>query len=201
MVDQPNIKLVKTSGYPEYPFDRQERLKSHWFITWDFNRWLNSAFRLKAQPDVRAFAFDLFCISQNQIPVGTLPDDERQLATLLSIDLALWQDLCKREFTPLYNWTKCQCGSEVRFMHPVVTEIAQEALSKKVANEERYEAARERKKMDRLKETITKLGAGHMLKDGSVLLRIKAWLTDNVEGSWTELRVKEALETISSARL
>jgi hypothetical protein len=48
-----------------------------------------------------------------------------------------------------------------------------------------------------LRETIKKLGAGHMAKDMPTLLRIKAWLVDNVDGNWTEDWVRQALEAVT----
>ena len=194
-------KLVEASSLPAYPLARDIRLKSHWFIAWDYNRWLNSAFRLTAQPEVRAYAFDLFCIAQNQIPVGTLPDDDHQLAALLNLDLANWLDLRNRQLGPLHHWEPCNCDGEVRLMHPVVLEVATDAVAKKQANESRNEAARERKKMDRLKETVAKVGTARMSQDAATMLRIKGWLTENVEGSWTEIRVREAIESISMAMI
>jgi len=193
------VVVVDVATLPEYPLAQDARLKSHWFIAWDFNRWLNSAFRLKAQPEVRAYAFDLFCIAQNQIPVGTLPDDDHQLSALLNIDLAKWQDLRARTLGPLEHWVSCNCGGEIRLMHPVVLEVALDAVAKKEANESKNAAARERKKMERLKESVAKVGTPRMAQDAAAMLRIRGWLSENVEGSWTEIRVREAVEAISMA--
>jgi hypothetical protein len=120
-------RLFDAGTLPEYPIPVDERLESHYFVSFWFNRWLNSDFRLRASAEVRAFGLDLFFIAQNQSPVGTLPTDEVVIARLLMIDLAHWKDLCKREITPLYNWTPCRCGNKVRLMHPVVTEQAHDA--------------------------------------------------------------------------
>ena len=191
-------ELVAVDELPEYPLDKKERLESHWFINFHFNRWLNSKFKLTAAPEVRAYAFDLFCIAQNQIPVGTLPDDDRQLSALLGLDLGVWHDLRKREVSPLYNWTPCTCGgTEVRLMHPTVTEVALDAFSKKKKNADNLAAGRERRRMNTLRETIVKIGAPNIAKDGAMLLRVKAWLVENVDGNWTEDWVRQALEAIS----
>jgi len=192
-----SLGLVEVNDLPEYPLDKNERLESHWFINFHFNRWLNSKFRLTAKPEVRAYAFDLFCIAQNQIPVGTLPDDDRQLAALLNIDLAGWQDLRAMDMSPLYNWTPCSCGGEVRLMHPTVTEVAQDAFSKKKKNADALAASRERKKMERLRETVSRIGTPAMGKDSGLIRRVKMWLDENCTGNWTEDWVKQAMETVS----
>lgn len=193
----PKPALVEITSLPQYPLDKNERLESHWFINFHFNRWLNSKFRLTAKPEVRAYAFDLFCIAQNQIPVGTLPDDDRQLAALLGLDLGAWQDMRALEMPPLYNWSPCACGDEVRLMHPTVTEVALDAFSKKKKNASNLAAGRERRRMNTLRETMVKLGAKHMVKDPSVVLRVKAWLTEQCDGNWTEDWVRQALEAVT----
>ena len=82
-------------------------------------------------------------------------------------------------------------------MHPTVTEVALDAFSKKKKNADNLAAGRERRRMNTLRETIVKLGAPNIAKDGSMLLRVKAWLVDNVDGNWTEDWVRQALEAIS----
>ncbi len=182
---------------PEYPLAQNERLASHWFMTFHFQRWLNSAFRLKAGPEVRAYGFDLFCISQNQTPVGTLPDDDQQLAALLHLDLAKWQDLRARDISPLYKWTHCRCGDEVRLMHAVVTEVAAEAFTKKAKNAASLAEGRERKRRARLVETIKRLGAVSMAADANIVQIIGDWLTTHCDGNWTDQWVRRALEAYS----
>ena len=57
MKAQPHI--VDMEDLPEYPLNGSVRLDSHWFITWERRRWLNSDMRLKATPECRALYFDL----------------------------------------------------------------------------------------------------------------------------------------------
>lgn len=190
--------LVETSEIPEYPIPAGERLESHFFVEWHHNRWLSSDFRLLADLEVRSLGLDLFFLAQNQAPVGTLPQDERILARLVGVDLDKWQAFCKREPSPLENWTPCRCDGEIRLAHPVVTEIAEKAFSTKNKYLENLEAGRERKRIRDLNLRIAEQGHARMASDPSFVGRVQAWLEANVDGSWTGNRVREAIEAISS---
>lgn len=196
---QANLNIVDVSEIPVYPIPGDERLESHYFIAFHFNRWLNSDFRLKATAEVRAYALDLFCIAQNQSPVGTLPDDEELLAKLLMIDLAQWRDLCKRDMPPLYNWSKCLVGNVTRLAHPVVTEMAVKALSSKSKSEKAKERERERKRHIALRFQIVEAGGSSRLAENKAYIeRLDAWLVANCTGNRTPSRVREAMEALDS---
>ena len=148
----PSIALVEVADIDHYPLDAAERLTSHFFVTFYHRRWLNSRFRLSAPPMVRGLALDLILISQDQTPVGTLPDDDVQLAALLMLDLREWQALRRAEWSPLYKWVPCLCGTERRLMHPVVLEAVQDAIGRRRKRAEEGEAGRRRKRIERLPE-------------------------------------------------
>lgn len=97
------ILVSSIDGLPEYPINKSERLESHFYMEWHFNRWLSSEFCLLADPDVGFYGLNLFSLAQNETPVGTLPSDERLLCKLLRIDLEAWRKLMQREITPLFN--------------------------------------------------------------------------------------------------
>ena len=191
------MQIHDTSDLPEYPIAPDERLETHYFVTFWFNRWLNSDFRLRASAEVRGYGLDLFFIAQNQSPVGTLPTDDTVLAKLLMIDLATWKDLCSREIGPLYNWRPCRCGDAVRLMHPVVTEQALGALKRRRDQTVARERERERKRLIALKRQIVEAG-GHRGLAGSpdYLDRLDAWLLENCPGNRTPARVREAMEAL-----
>ncbi|MFP4045429.1 MAG: hypothetical protein ACLFTP_12850 [Rhodosalinus sp.] len=69
------LQPVDAADLPEYPLDGSERLESHWFMTWERRRWLNSDMRLRGTPECRAHYFDLICLSFDHSPIGTLPDE------------------------------------------------------------------------------------------------------------------------------
>jgi len=193
------FQVVNADALPEYPIPAGERLDSHYFVTFYFNRWLNSEFRLKASAEVRGYGLDLFFIAQNQSPVGTLPVDDVLLAKLLMVDLAVWQDLCRREVGPLYKWTPCRCGGVVRLHHPVVTEQAIEAFTKKRSHMDARARERERKRLGALQKQIIDAG-GHaaLAKSPDYVARLDGWLEKHCVGNRTPPRVREAMEALDS---
>jgi len=192
-----NLEIVEQSDRLEYPIPENERLESHFFIPWHFNRWLNSDFRLKADADVRAYAFDLFCISQNQSPVGTLPMDDELLARLLMLDLGAWHKLKERAPSPLYGWIECICGKHTRYMHRVVLEMAQGSLGKKKAVMEARERDRERKRQVALKLQMVSAGANKRMVDNAAYIdRLDLYLVEHCQGNRTPSRIKEAMEAL-----
>lgn len=194
----PKLEVVGQSSMPEYPIPADERLESHYFIPWHFNRWLNSDFRMKATAEVRAYAFDLFCVSQNQTPVGTLPDDDEILAKLLMLDLATWQDLRKRAVSPLYGWQPCDCGGGVvRLMHTVVLEMAEGSLTKRKVVVDGREAERERKRLVLLEKNMLAAGAPSRLAENALYVeKLDAFLLEHCKGNRTAVRIVEAMDAM-----
>lgn len=197
-----HLQPVETGEMPDYPISRDERLESHYFVEFHHNRWLNSSFRLLADPDVRAYGVDLFFIAQNEAPVGTLPTDDRLLARLLGLDVSAWQSLLKREITPLHKWRRTNCEGEIRWAHPVVTEMAVKAIGRRQKHLEVAEAARERKRYERLKLQILKVGgSSRMAADEGLIARLDQWFEAQYPGrNRTEALVREGLNIVSLAR-
>ena len=189
------VQLVTADALPEYPIPVGVRLEAHYFLNFHFNRWLSSDFRLLAPAEVRGWAVDLFCVSQNQAPVGTLPVDETLQARLLGVDLHRWRELCALPISPLYNWTPHMCGADIRLAHPVVTEIALAALQAKLRNEARREGDRARKRRLRLAEQIVEAG-GHsrMAQSPAYVGRLDEWLEQNCPGNRTNDRIRAGME-------
>ena len=147
-------QLVETEDLPEYPFGAEDRLDSHYFITWERRRWLNSAMRLKGTPECRALHFDLICICYDQQPMGTLPDDMDLLAKLLMVERGHFEALCQLPYGPLHNWSRVRCDGEVRLMHRFVYHTLTEALARREDNRARMEAANASKRRQRLRTTL-----------------------------------------------
>ena len=80
------LQVISGGDLDEYPLTVEDRLDSHYFMTWERRRWLNSDMRLRGEPECRAYFFDLINIAYDQAPVGTLPDDYELLAKMLMID-------------------------------------------------------------------------------------------------------------------
>lgn len=194
------VGLAGTEDLFAYPIPTGERLESHFFITFHHRRWLNSDFRNLADRDVRAVGFDLYCIAQDQAPVGTLPCDERLLAKLTGESLEGWKSLCARPVTPLHNWRRCMTDQgEVRLYHPVVLKIAQDALGLREDHLERKAADRERKRLKDLPGQIIRAGGTtRMAEDEAFVIRLDQWLLDHHDGRQRRPNVvREALEQMA----
>lgn len=200
---KPNhLVSVTEDGLPDYPISTADRLDSHYFIAWNVKRWRKSAFRQLAEPDVGWFGFLLFCEAQDEAPVGTLPTDERLLAQALNITVDRWRQLVSREITPLHNWSKVLCDNgEIRLAHPVVTEVAMEAMERREAralsNEEKAVYAR----MGRLRSALKDLGCSTTVcNDDRLVERMDQWMLENVKGQRRRPTYERALEHAAAQR-
>lgn len=81
--------------------------------------------------------FILWLKSWDEVPAGSLPNDDRELCALAELgrDLRDWRKVKK---WALHGWLLCGDG---RLYHPIVAEIALEAWERKQANRQRTEAA------------------------------------------------------------
>lgn len=193
-----HLTPVSDTDLPEYPLAADERLTTHYFMPLHFRRWINSRFRLLAPPDVRGLAFDLWCLSQDQTPVGTLPADDAELSAMLGLDLRTWQSYLTRDWTPLYKWQRCRCGGEIRLMHPVVTEMVIESIGRREKKREEAEEGRRRKRMDRLPDQVIKAGGRPALAMNAVMLDwLDLWLMNACPGNRTVAWVRKGLEVWS----
>lgn len=182
------MRPIDLEDLPEYPFDGDDQLEAHFFLAWHHREWLNSAMRLKATPECRALHFDLICIAQDQKPVGTLPDDNEQLAKLLGIDEGHFKRLRPLDYGPLHKWVPCLCGSEVRLMHPRVLQMVSEAVSRKETNRARNEAANAKKRLQRLRSALMGYHKD-VAKNDAAVLWMDEWLLKR-----TQYRGSEWLE-------
>jgi hypothetical protein len=169
--------LVDVDHIAPYPFSKEDRLDSHYFMAWERRRWLNSDMRLKATPECRAYYFDLINISYDQSPVGTLPEDKDILAKLLFVDPVHFRSLCKLDYGPMHNWQPCQCDGEVRLMHPFVLHTLTDAFSRKEDNRARNDAANAAKRRQRLRGTLAGYNVD-IAKNDAAVLWIDGWLVD-----------------------
>lgn len=164
----------------QYPIPAEIRLDSHFFMAWHYKRWLDSDFRNLADREVRAVAFDLFCIAQGQAPVGTLPVDDRILANLAGVTLDVWRSLCDRPVGPLYAWERCMCSNgKVRLYHSVTLEVAQGAAGYREEHMEKKAAERERKRLAALPGQMVRAGARKaMAEDEIYVIRLDQFILE-----------------------
>lgn len=174
---------------PEYPIAKDERLESHYFLTFWRRRWLHSEMRLKATPECRAHYFDAICISHDMSPIGTLPNDLEQLARLLMVEESRLKRLCAEDYGPLYKWAPCLCDGEVRLYHPVVLESVLASVARKHDNRARNEAANRRQRLRRLRESVAGLHAELAKNDRAI-----DWMDEWLIGQGVERRGKDWVE-------
>lgn len=188
------VALVDVSALPVYPLGREERLDAHVFLKWHYRRWMSSrTFRLASweqQGMIRA----LYDYAQTESPVGTLPDDDDELAQMLRVDRRRMTELRRSEFGPLHGWVRCLCGAEVRLMHPVVLEQVTDALDRRqmhgLSTKEKARYQRRR----RMIAALADLGLGKdVLADEVLMDRMHDWLAENRRGQWR----REAYEAVT----
>lgn len=200
-----NVELLDVHDLPEYPISSKDRLDSHYFLQWNLKRWRGSEFRKKAysDPEVGWYGFELFCMSQDETPIGTLPHDHSQIAFGLHLGLDRWKSLMKRELSPLHGWEEVLCDNgEIRYAHPVVTEVAVEALGSKRRNTAKNADERMRKRIGTISDNLSKNipGGARVAKNDELLNRISDWIEEKYPGgSATVKRIQEAWEALSQA--
>ncbi|ETX26420.1 hypothetical protein, partial [Roseivivax isoporae] len=168
---------VDAGSLPDYPLSVEERIDSHYFLTWERRRWLSSDMRLRGTPECRAYYFDLICLSFDHSPLGTLPADLATLARMLMVDPTHFAQLCKLDYGPLHRWSLYRCDNgEVRYGHAYVTRTLQEALSRREDNRARTEAANVAKRLQRLRATVAGLHLD-LSKNDAAIRWMDEWLT------------------------
>ncbi|WP_027234695.1 hypothetical protein [Leisingera caerulea] len=175
-----HLQPIDAEDLEEYPISASDRLDSHYFLQWNLKRWRASEFRRKADPDVGWYGMLLFFIAQDETPIGTLPCDDEQLAYELRLPLEKWHALNERKITPLHNWHRVRCDNgDIRWAHPVVTEVAVEALGSSRKNKAEQEERKYNKRLKDLREMIEgRIGAGQLLRAPGFLERFNDWLEE-----------------------
>jgi len=204
MTNSASVHLVDSDEIDLYPISSAERLDSHFFVPWNLKRWRGSEFRRfgYADPEVGWFGMELFFLAQDQTPIGTLPCDDDALAFLLRVPPARWRDLNSRDVSPLHGWIRVHCDNgQMRLAHPVVTEVALDALGSRKRNDARNADERMRKRLGTIVGHLKQMGASVAAQTEESVNAISDWIEDSYPGgSATLKRVKEAFNALSSRR-
>lgn len=191
--------VVDHSELPEYPIPKGERLESHSFFLFHYQRWLESDLFTMGDWDVQGVALALWCKSQNQDPVGTLPHSHRHIAARLGMSIEDWERFMRRDPNPLHNWTPCLVENEVRLMHPVVTEVVKAAYEGHVKSDDRRDADKDRTRLKRLRDNVLNLAGERFAKDDMYIARLDAWLLQEFpSGNRTMPRIVRGLEALGT---
>lgn len=198
----PHLVPIPSAGPGPYPLPRDLRMPTHYFVAWWHNRWLNSTLHLTGSYEVQGVALALYCMAQNQSPMGTLPNDDALLARLLRIDLSRWHDLRRATVSPLHGWYLTDCEGEVRWAHPVVLEMLVEAQgraeTRRMSNEERAV----QKRVERLRAALTEIGVHKgVLADRLAIEAMDEWLEVHWKKRRNALAYSRVLNWAASAGL
>lgn len=182
MTTAPHIRPVP-ADLPVYPIGAQDRLDGNSFVKWNSARWMASRTAKLMAWDQQGMHRYLFDACQMETPVGTLPDDDRELAAMLRTDAARIREIRGMEFGALRNWRPCLCDGQVRLMHPVVLEQVQDALVRRaiavLSKEEKAVAMRR----DRLAKALLAEGmSADAVADPALIARMDEWIAANHKG-------------------
>lgn len=194
------LTLIEPTSLTPYPIDREERLPELAFVKWFPSRWLNSSGHLRCSYEVQGVARALFDLATAQSPIGTLPDDNEELAALLRLPLASWLALRGLgDRGPLRNWEPCLCAGkgagEVRLMHHVVLASLQDVLNRREARELGRGRQAISKRVQRLREGMRGAGlSADQIADEALMKRIDDWMAANCTGNRTAAQYQCAFE-------
>jgi hypothetical protein len=130
---------------PEPMVSADVDLRDFAFMPLDVVRLRDSGLAAKATGDEFRAAVLLWCASWHQIPAGTLPNDDAELANLCGYGRVV-KEWRKVRAGALHGWV---LASDGRLHHPVIVEKALDAWEKKLMQRWRSECARIRKHNER----------------------------------------------------
>lgn len=188
------VLVSDAEDLPHYPISRDERLDGNSFVKWHTSRWLSSrTFKLMSW-EMQGMARALFDMAQAESPVGTLPNNDEELAYMLRVSAQRLRDLRAAEFGPLRNWVPCRCDGEVRLMHPVVTEQVQDALERRALAQLSKEEKAVAMRLERLRKALLAQGCSREVVGDDLLIgRMDEWLTARRKGKRTADVYRSAL--------
>jgi hypothetical protein len=149
----------------EYPIQIGARMRGDWFPFY-IDRFLGSRLVSTTDRDAAFVSIVLLAEAMRQDPAGTLPDDDAELAHLAGFgrDIDGWLDVRSRG--ALRKWTPVLCrGAEsgeieqIRLGHPVIAQVALEALKRINGQADRSRIASERALASRMRRLMREAGA------------------------------------------
>ena len=135
--------------FPDPPIPPDADLKDFAFTPIYRARLFGSAFHARASDSEWRAGVTLWLKAQDQVPAGSLPDDDVDLCRLAELgrDLKTWR---KIKAGALHGWYKANDG---RLYNDVVAEVANDQWASKLARRDRTEKARQARLSQRLSQT------------------------------------------------
>lgn len=180
----PHLRPIDPKPLPEYPDELCDpRLTSDYFTMFWHDRWLSSTLHLTAPMAIQGAALNLFFLSRKQVPVGSLPVDDLVLARLLRVGSDEWTGWMAQPVTPLHNWTRYTYGDGEVYGHPVVIEVARDALQRREVRKASSEGKAVYQRQCRLAEAMQVVGCTKaMCADRILVERLDLWLLEHHHG-------------------
>ena len=180
----PHLRAIEGGDLPEYPAELCDpRLTSDYFTMFWHDRWLSSTLHLTAPMAIQGAALNLFFLARKQVPVGSLPVDDLVLARLLRVGDDDWRGWMAQPVTPLHNWTKYRYGAGEVYGHPVVIEVARDALQRREVRKAASDGKAVYQRQCRLAEAMAVIGCDKSMCADKVLIeRLDLWLLENHRG-------------------
>ncbi len=196
-----HLKPVEPVVLEHYPAELCDpRLTNDYFTMFWHDRWLSSRMHLTASMAVQGAALNLFFLSRKQIPVGSLPSDEKLLARMLRVSEEDWRGMMAQEITPLHHWREFEHEGEIVLGHSVVIEVALDALDKREARKASNEERAVRVRIARLIETMRDAGCSKEACGDSRLVEwLDGWLLENHRGQRRRPQIDASLKRALAA--
>lgn len=201
MTAAPRLMAVSDQSLPVYPIGRADRLDGHSFVKWQTARWLSSRTWKLASWEVQGMARALFDLCQNENPIGTLPDDDEELAQMLRTTPLRVRELRAMDLGPLRNWSRCLCDGVVRLAHPVVTETILDALERRALAQLSKEQKAVAVRLDRLRKAmLAQMVSKEVVADDVLINRLDEWIEANHRGNRTVAVYRSAILHAAQSR-
>lgn len=188
------LAVVTPNNLPIYPIDRAERLDGHSFVKWQTARWLSSRTFKLASWEVQGMARALFDLCQTESPIGTLPDDDEELAMMLRVSLVRLRELRSMDLGPLRNWSRCLSDGVIRLAHPVVTEQIKDALERRAMAQLSKEQKAIAVRLERLRKAmLANEVSQEVVADDLLIRRMDEWIEATHRGNRTQAVYRSAI--------
>lgn len=181
-----------TTNLPEPLTPPDADLRGFSWMELDGTRLFRSTFWLTKSAEVRCAGLELWWESMQQVPAGSLPNDDTALARLAGFGRDVSQWMSQRQDI-LHGWFLCRDG---RLYHPVIAEITTKAWKERIKFREYLGAERLRKQNYRNAKKQEKLGEqgdGKKYNDESVPNVSRG----TSSGNPPEIRPKTVTETVT----
>ncbi|MEQ5872588.1 hypothetical protein J4E08_22255 [Sagittula sp. NFXS13] len=181
---RPDFAVVGGAPPEEYPRELWDPdLTRDFFTMFHQDEWFAGKLHLRASVAVQGAALNMIFASKKRTPVGSLPHDEEDIASLIRVRWDVWEGLKREPLNQMHGWREYLFGDELVYGNPDVIRMAKAALT---AREERAlssEAKAISMRRSRLVETMRESGvSSETLANAEIIEWLDNWLLENHQG-------------------